>query len=818
MDPVDRRQLPLTEFAGAALLATLQPIFAGFLRAVLSKQVGTGDVFNFAFLASLWAWSIMDLIWGKEPVAQDMNNPKLSKWENLGFQIVSFFATLFILGPAWPWLVLGFKIVFVMIVVVATLRISSRLIDRCPERIQVVRAKLHRLFSIYYKMALNSTLRGAFNTWDYIDAVRWYMVPWGLRLASQYVEEPFIKKRHDYEYKSVASSSGQIRLLRIHKQYLFCGHMRCSMEIFPLHDAPKYEALSYRWGFGSEGSELQYRTILVDDKILRVPKSAWELLHARSTMYNDRLVWIDAICINQKDLTEKASQIPLMDQIYTKSFRTIVWPGDRFDSGMASRMLLRLYVANYIFQAKDGEFLLFFEYEMIRPAWRAMIALFENLYFTRMWCIQEVALGQNVEIFHGNKYIPWDVFTETLVTYMRPGRRALLTWSTEDAMDKALWPSSIEGPSSVIAMDLVRQQQHSGKGDGLHIGSMLAHCAPFHATVAKDRIFGVNGLIPGTDKVTPNYNLSDSEIFIAASVLALNHHTQPFAALIYAGIGWGPQEPGVPSWVVNFARPCNHFALSHAFDTNSSTPGNCSATHLQPEIDIDKDKHLLHIKGFVLDTLWNQTSAITRSSADDKSKTRFQRLLLRSQWYLNATKLSNERFKNYPFTNQSRQEAFWRTVLTDRVILQQPAPANLDETHIWYHKLCEARLSAPFENSRAWHTHMLSTPELAKLYPTTLEQRAKIADFSSTVAATIDGRRFAVTEGGLMCLCPSESHVGDVIVVFHGARTPFLLRKDVGDETEVYMLVGECWVHGFMDRYDRVEGFKAPDARIFTVR
>lgn len=113
---------------------------------------------------------------------------------------------------------------------------------------------------------------------------------------------------------------------------------------------------------------------------------------------------------------------------------------------------------------------------------------------------------------------------------------------------------------------------------------------------------------------------------------------------------------------------------------------------------------------------------------------------------------------------------------------------------------------------------MLSTPELAKLYPTTLEQRAKIADFSSTVAATIDGRRFAVTEGGLMCLCPSESHVGDVIVVFHGARTPFLLRKDVGDETEVYMLVGECWVHGFMDRYDRVEGFKAPDARIFTVR
>jgi hypothetical protein len=113
---------------------------------------------------------------------------------------------------------------------------------------------------------------------------------------------------------------------------------------------------------------------------------------------------------------------------------------------------------------------------------------------------------------------------------------------------------------------------------------------------------------------------------------------------------------------------------------------------------------------------------------------------------------------------------------------------------------------------------MLSTPELAKLYPTTLEQRAKIADFSSTVAVTMDGRRFAVTEGGLMCLCPSESQVGDVIVVFHGARTPFLLRMDVGADRKVYRLVGECWVYGFMDRCDRVEGFKAPDARTFTIR
>lgn len=102
-------------------------------------------------------------------------------------------------------------------------------------------------------------------------------------------------------------------------------------------------------------------------------------------MSNDRLVWTVAICINQKNQVEKTGQIPLMDQIYTKAHQTIVWPGDRFDSGMASRMLLRLYVTNYVFQAKDEEFLLFFEYEIVRRGWRAMIGLFENAYFTRMW-------------------------------------------------------------------------------------------------------------------------------------------------------------------------------------------------------------------------------------------------------------------------------------------------------------------------------------------------------------------------------------------------------------------------------------------------
>jgi hypothetical protein len=161
MDPVDRRQLPLTTSAWGILLAFVRPVLSGAFRAVLSKRVGTGDVFNVTFLASIWAWSIMDLVWGDDRVTHDANDPKLSKWADLQLQIVSFLATLFLLGPAWPWLVLGFKTILVLVVWKIIVRTFSRLINVCPPWIQTAYARSVALYSVCYQILLNSALRGS---------------------------------------------------------------------------------------------------------------------------------------------------------------------------------------------------------------------------------------------------------------------------------------------------------------------------------------------------------------------------------------------------------------------------------------------------------------------------------------------------------------------------------------------------------------------------------------------------------------------------------------------------------------------------------
>jgi hypothetical protein len=43
--------------------------------------------------------------------------------------------------------------------------------------------------------------------------------------------------------------------------------------------------------------------------------------------HKHRYLWIDAICLNQKDGDEKAQQIPLMGEIYSQADKLHIWLG-----------------------------------------------------------------------------------------------------------------------------------------------------------------------------------------------------------------------------------------------------------------------------------------------------------------------------------------------------------------------------------------------------------------------------------------------------------------------------------------------------------
>jgi hypothetical protein len=90
-----------------------------------------------------------------------------------------------------------------------------------------------------------------------------------------------------------------------------------------LEDNIPFEALSYTWGDPTptgiihlDGSQLPLTANL---------ESA--LKHLRFTNMS-RIIWIDALCINQQNTQERQSQVLLMGQIYGASTGVMIWLGD----------------------------------------------------------------------------------------------------------------------------------------------------------------------------------------------------------------------------------------------------------------------------------------------------------------------------------------------------------------------------------------------------------------------------------------------------------------------------------------------------------
>jgi hypothetical protein len=136
-----------------------------------------------------------------------------------------------------------------------------------------------------------------------------------------------------YQYSQLSQSPAspdRIRLLRLFpekiKAGLEPGVIRCELFEYNLHDediyAHDYEALSYTWG--SSGNR---RTIYIEGHSLLVTANLYAaLLHLRDGTIQ-RELWIDAICINQGDYSEKEKQIQMMSKIYCLARHVIVWLG-----------------------------------------------------------------------------------------------------------------------------------------------------------------------------------------------------------------------------------------------------------------------------------------------------------------------------------------------------------------------------------------------------------------------------------------------------------------------------------------------------------
>jgi hypothetical protein len=536
-----------------------------------------------------------------------------------------------------------------------------------------------------------------------------------------------------------------------------------------------------------------------------------------------RTVWIDAICINQEDDEEKAFQVPLMRSIYSKAKRVVVWPGDKYDSGMASDMLLRVLSAYAMSDSLQYEMGGFFADEIDTPGWKALMALLHNLYFTRIWVVQEIAVGSKVQIYHGGRYTNWDIFTFVYMECTHPQRRGLFAGINHNIFDSPVSRDNNDALGGINTICGLHDRYSKKQKARAHIGHLLADCASMHSTDPRDKIFGLNGLL---DLPLPqhiiDYKKPEAEVFIETACHVLNQRLDPFSILAYAGIGWRQVPSTLPSWVPNWAEEQVAFSL---WDRHHSGPGQSTATHLSPEIKITSSAAgpILSTKGIIIDTINKENTPVPLPNSEYKHITRRERSIGMARWYKEAwaLALTND---IHSHTSQSRLEAFWRTIVADRNFVDRPAPPSFAQCNTIYEKLSEARLRAMGLDAEAHLASLQADPEVSAVWPEGLEDLSRFLEFQAAIVHATDGRKFCLTrEEGYFCLTPQGSRVGDLVCVLFGAPTPFVLRGYTdkngrfGMEGPLYQLVGECYVHGFMNGFADKKGLPIPSEQVLNI-
>ena len=97
----------------------------------------------------------------------------------------------------------------------------------------------------------------------------------------------------------------------------------CTVTHHHLNQLPKYWALSYSWN-----SDSNCESVMCGGDRLVVQQSVYQLMWRLRQQSEPITLWVDAICIDQSNRSERNSQVEMMDRIYTSAETVVIWVGE----------------------------------------------------------------------------------------------------------------------------------------------------------------------------------------------------------------------------------------------------------------------------------------------------------------------------------------------------------------------------------------------------------------------------------------------------------------------------------------------------------
>ncbi|KAL5590981.1 hypothetical protein FOBRF1_014538 [Fusarium oxysporum] len=256
------------------------------------------------------------------------------------------------------------------------------------------------------------------------------------------------------------------------------------------HPTP-YEAVSYTWAKGN-GKREKDHAIFIGSRwdILPITENCFDALQNCRLDDQDRRLWVDAICINQSNISERTHQVGMMRYIYSTASRVLIYLGIG-DSGSSSEI------------TDDPEI------------------LSGNQYFSRIWVVQEIASAKQALVLYDRKAMHWGFFHGNL-----------------QRLSSKRWMQNFGSPRQI--------------DDAHGFLTLLGDTRDCNASDPRDKIFALLGL--WKKQVDPDYTLSPQAVYTGlASTLVMDERWEVVAQLLDMATH-GRSMLGLPSWVPDWSE------------------------------------------------------------------------------------------------------------------------------------------------------------------------------------------------------------------------------------------------------------------------
>ena len=579
----------------------------------------------------------------------------------------------------------------------------------------------------------------------------------------------------DYEYSPLnLIRASEIRLLTLlpgPKE----AEIHINLEVVLLEEPriPQFEALSYTWG----STESPINIFIDEEKrtsSIRRPQKKASRLGAtcvnprtlavtqnlatalRYLRYDDRprVLWIDAICVDQKNFSERSQQVARMADIYSLANRVVVWLGpESHDSALAlrslstlgSRMKVDWDQQTYAVvpavedpQNNSIDHLLMSHFD--GSIWTSLFSLLKRPWFGRLWIWQEVHLAKNeVQILCGYDDIAWRTFGNAIhYLYFKESKPAILQdprgfW---EYMERAYLLCSFRPMWGLF--DALCETRRSECSD------------------EKDKIYAILNLVDKhlRENLEPDYSKSTSRAYQDV-VLDYLRICKSLNLLRFCEL----REPiaDKPTWVPDWSSP-NAFELvtdsciSWGSEAHGEYVGNgvlrvtgiwaAKIDHTENIFSLPENPNVQE----VVETVKNIATSIIKSDE-----------------YVGGGTMA---------------DAVCRTLCYD-ISSDRYLPAK-----------------TTYPDCSQCRNLLLDIVKVKDGYIKVLELSTESEKYLSYVSRAMRGRSFLVTKDGYIGLAPQAVEPGDQICIVFGCNAPLILRPD---EIGRRSVVGECYIHGRMD-------------------